>query len=58
MPIIKKTEARIHRRERKANLMQVFLLFKSQRTLPAREISQLFYLGRLCGEKQVFNLGI
>jgi hypothetical protein len=38
--------------------MQVFLLFKSQRTLPAREISQLFYLGRLCGEKQVFNLGI
>jgi len=26
--------------------------------LPAREISRLLYLGRLCGEKEVFNLGI
>jgi hypothetical protein len=28
------------------------------RPLPAREISRLFYLWRLCGEKHIFNLGI
>jgi hypothetical protein len=30
-----------------------FTISTSQRTLAAREISRLFYLGRLCGYKQV-----